>query len=147
MVSQPMSLHRGKEVVPASWQPPEHAYTLACFQVSERQPLMEAGLDSLGAVELRDALGANYGIDLPATFVFDYPSPGAMAEHLSALLTLGSAQLQHAAQEQQEERVAAWPDQAPAAAARISAAAVAAGVAEAVQDLLGSVAVDQVCAS
>ena len=37
-------------------------------------PLMNAGLDSLAAVELRSALSAHFGTDLPATFAFDYPS-------------------------------------------------------------------------
>ena len=46
-------------------------------------PLMEAGLDSLGAVELRASLGAKFGIELPATVVFDYPSVAALAGYLA----------------------------------------------------------------
>ena len=48
------------------------------------QPLMEAGLDSLGAVELRNALGAKFGIKLPATTTLDYPTVSALAAHLAA---------------------------------------------------------------
>ena len=48
------------------------------------QPLMEAGLDSLGAVELRNALGARFGVDLPATLTFDHPSVSALAGYLGA---------------------------------------------------------------
>ena len=41
--------------------------------------MADTGLDSLGAVELRAGLGTAAGVDLPATFVFDHPSPRAMA--------------------------------------------------------------------
>ncbi|CAL8465604.1 g5140 [Coccomyxa elongata] len=47
-------------------------------------PLIEAGLDSLGAVELRNAISADFGVDLPATAIFDYPALSALAEHLGA---------------------------------------------------------------
>ena len=37
-------------------------------------PLMSAGLDSLGAVELRNGISAKFGISMPATIAFDYPT-------------------------------------------------------------------------
>ncbi len=45
---------------------------------------MEAGLDSISAVELRNAVAARFGIDLPATVTFDYPTLGALATYLAA---------------------------------------------------------------
>eukprot|EP00884_Botryococcus_braunii_P010940 jgi/Botrbrau1/19848/Bobra.0124s0084.1 len=54
--------------------------------VSDDQPLMEAGLDSLGAVELRNAISNAYRIHLPATILFDYPTLAALTGKIIELV-------------------------------------------------------------
>jgi acyl transferase domain-containing protein/acyl carrier protein len=47
-----------------------------------RTPLGELGLDSLLAVELRNAIGRAIGVNLPATLLFDYPTVETLTSYL-----------------------------------------------------------------
>jgi acyl transferase domain-containing protein/acyl carrier protein len=52
--------------------------------VEAARPLREIGLDSLLAVELRNAVGREMEKSLPASLLFDYPTVDALANHLLA---------------------------------------------------------------
>ncbi|MEW9534745.1 type I polyketide synthase, partial [Microbispora sp. NPDC049125] len=60
--------------------------------IMPEQTFKELGFDSLTAVELRNRLNAVAGLRLPATLVFDYPSPAALARFIRQTVLPGEAE-------------------------------------------------------
>ena len=58
--------------------------------IDRDRPLRELGLDSLTAVELRNRLGAVTGVRLPATLLFDHPTPSALVGYLRSKIIVAA---------------------------------------------------------
>jgi 3-oxoacyl-(acyl-carrier-protein) synthase/acyl carrier protein len=80
-------------------------------EVASEASLMESGLDSLGAVELRNALSTTFQLELPATLTFDYPSVSAISSYIVSSKYPGG-----------------MPAEEPTAAATAAAAAASSGL-------------------
>ncbi|MEU2779059.1 type I polyketide synthase, partial [Streptomyces sp. NPDC007162] len=61
-------------------------------RIGHEAAFTDVGFDSLTVIELRDRLLARTGLRLPATFAFDFPTPGTLADHLNTLLDTGTAE-------------------------------------------------------
>jgi acyl carrier protein len=63
--------------------------------IAPERGLLEQGVDSLTALELRNRLGQATGLGLPTTLVFDHPTPAALARFVQAELTPGEPAVEH----------------------------------------------------
>ncbi|KAL4548258.1 hypothetical protein Ndes2526B_g00840 [Nannochloris sp. 'desiccata'] len=50
--------------------------------IDANMPLIQAGVDSLGAVKLKNKIQSTFGVQLPSTLVFDYPTATDIAKFI-----------------------------------------------------------------
>lgn len=70
--------------------------------VGDDEPLMSAGLDSLGSVEFANVLSQKLGMQMPGTLVFDYPSVSSVTDYLTGIMLKQAAAAGAAASEGSE---------------------------------------------
>jgi len=58
--------------------------------VEVEKPLTESGMDSLSAVEFRNRLVIEYGVQLPNTLMFDHPTVASVAAYIAAEVSGGA---------------------------------------------------------
>jgi 3-oxoacyl-(acyl-carrier-protein) synthase/NADPH:quinone reductase-like Zn-dependent oxidoreductase/short-subunit dehydrogenase/acyl carrier protein len=64
----------------------DHVNSISGTAIDVETPLMDGGIDSLGTVELQNALAQDFSINLDATVIFDYPSVRALSQYLFSIL-------------------------------------------------------------
>ena len=57
-------------------------------KVTVDTPLMSAGLDSIAVTDLVNVLSKRFEIELPPTLLFDHPTIGSVATHITTLLPM-----------------------------------------------------------
>jgi acyl carrier protein len=75
--------------------------------VSATRPLQQLGLDSLMAVQLRNAIADAADLQLPASLLFDYPSLTELARHLLERLQLAPKPVEELSRSRRDDELVA----------------------------------------
>ena len=96
-------------------------------RIGVEEPLMSAGLDSLGSVEFANVLSRQFGMQMPGTLVFDYPTVNAVSAYLYDKLAAVAppAEAAYAEAAKLAQAAVSLPTPLPAAEQQQTSAAVA----------------------
>jgi acyl transferase domain-containing protein/acyl carrier protein/pimeloyl-ACP methyl ester carboxylesterase len=113
-------------------------------RIEPDEPFMDAGLDSLGVMDIHQAIEQQTSVNIPPTAAFDYPTPTALAEHVQSKLWNDTSETSYPVSPTTQKLTKLMSEESSSDGVAISAASrFDPGVESAVHDMLSRVRVER----